>query len=292
MGLDGLVNAYTITALDGVAYGLLLFTIAAGLTLIFGVAGVFTMAHGTLYLAGAYLAWHLTDGSWTGLAVALAAAATLGAAGGAGLAAAVRPLANRPLDQVLATLGVAYIAADGFATMFGAEPRSVAPPRAVAGSVSLGDYQYPTYRLGFIAVAALIVVALFWIIERSRTGAVIRAVVSDPGMAAANGLRTTAVRTGVLVGGAVLAVTAGVLGAPVIGPGPGVDTTILVHSLIICVVGGLGSIRGALVAALGVGQTLTLGVAIAPAAAAFVLGAAMLAALTVRHRTALPGRPA
>ncbi|MEU8333707.1 branched-chain amino acid ABC transporter permease [Micromonospora arborensis] len=292
MGLSGLVNPYMITALDGVAYGLLLFVIAAGLTLIFGVAGVFSMAHGTLYLAGAYLAWHLADGGWAGLGLALAAAILIGALGGAGLAAAVRPLTDRPLDQVLATLGVAYIAADQFSTVFGAEPRSVDPPRALAGSVSLGGYQYPLYRLAFIAVAALIVVLLIWLIERSRTGAVVRAVVADPDMAAATGLRTRTTRAAVLVGGGVLAVTAGVLGAPVIGPAPGVDTTILVYSLIVCVVGGLGSIRGALLAALGVGQTLTLGVALVPGAAAFVLAAAMLVALTVRHRPALAGRPA
>ncbi|QOC93905.1 branched-chain amino acid ABC transporter permease [Micromonospora craniellae] len=292
MGWDGFVTAYTITALDGVAYGLLLFVIAAGLTLIFGVAGVFSMAHGTLYLAGAYLAWHLADDAWTGLTLALGVAVAVGALGGAGLAAAVRPLADRPLDQVLATLGIAYIAADQFSLVFGAEPRSVDPPRAVAGSVSLGDYQYPVYRLGFIAVGVLLVLGLFWLVERSRTGAVVRAVVADPGMAAATGLRTGTVRTGVLIGGGVLAVTAGVLGAPVIGPAPGVDTTILVYSLIVCVVGGLGSIRGALLAALGVGQALTLGVALAPGAASFVLAVAMLSALTVRQRTALAGRPA
>ncbi|MDG4756172.1 MULTISPECIES: branched-chain amino acid ABC transporter permease [Micromonospora] len=292
MGLNGLVNPYTVTALDGVAYGLLLFTIAAGLTLIVGVAGVFSMAHGTLYLAGAYLAWHFADGGWAGLALALAAAVVVGGLGGAGLAAAVRPLTSRPLDQVLATLGIAYIAADQFSTIIGAEPRSVDPPRAVAGSVSLGDYQYPIYRLLFIAVGLALVVALFWLVERSRIGAVVRAVVADPGMAAATGLRTGIVRTGVLVGGAVLAVTGGALGAPVIGPAPGVDTTILVYSLIVCVVGGLGSIRGALLAALGVGQILTLGVALAPGAAAFLLAAAMLAALTIRQRTELPGRPA
>ncbi|ADL47615.1 branched-chain amino acid ABC transporter permease [Micromonospora aurantiaca (nom. illeg.)] len=292
MGVNGLVNAYTITALNGVAYGLLLFTIAAGLTLIVGVAGVFSMAHGTLYLAGAYLAWRLADGGWTGLALALAAAVLVGVLGGTVLAAAVRPLTGRPLDQVLATLGIAYIAADQFTTIFGAEPRSVDPPQAAAGSVTLGDYQYPVYRLGFIAVGLAVVAALFWFVERSRVGAVVRAVVADAGMAAAAGLRTSAVRTGVVVGGGVLAVTAGALGAPVIGPSPGVDTTILVYSLIVCVVGGLGSIRGALLAALGVGQILTLGVALVPGAAAFILAAAMLAALTIRRRTALPGRPA
>jgi len=292
VGVNGLVNAYTITALNGVAYGLLLFTIAAGLTLIVGVAGVFSMAHGTLYLAGAYLAWRLADGGWTGLALALAAAVLVGVLGGTVLAAAVRPLTGRPLDQVLATLGIAYIAADQFTTIFGAEPRSVDPPQAAAGSVTLGDYQYPVYRLGFIAVGLAVVAALFWFVERSRVGAVVRAVVADAGMAAAAGLRTSAVRTGVVVGGGVLAVTAGALGAPVIGPSPGVDTTILVYSLIVCVVGGLGSIRGALLAALGVGQILTLGVALVPGAAAFILAAAMLAALTIRRRTALPGRPA
>ncbi|MBX7268857.1 branched-chain amino acid ABC transporter permease [Micromonospora sp. Llam7] len=280
MGLTG----YAIIALNGVAYGLLLFTVAAGLTLIFGVAGVFSMAHGTLYLAGAYTAWLLVDGGWIGFGLALAVGAVVGTVGGTALAAVVQPLAGRPLDQVLATLGIAYIAGDQFSAVFGAEPRSVDPPGALAGSITVAGHAYPIYRLSFIALAAVVAGVLFWLVERSRAGAVVRAVVADPQMAAATGIRTGTVRTAVLAGGGGLAVVGGVLGAPVIGPAPGVDTTILVYSLIICVVGGLGSIRGALLTALGVGQTLTLGVALAPAAASFVLAAMMLAALAVRQR--------
>ena len=286
------LDTYTITAVNGVAYGLLLFCAAAGMSLIFGVAGVLNLAHGTLYLAGAYTAWLLADGGWTGLALALATGAAVGGLGGAGLATAMRPLTGRHLDQALATLGIAFIGADGFSAVFGAEPRSVDPPAALAGTITLAGNSYPAWRLTFIAVAALIAIALFFVIERTRTGAVIRAVVADPAMAAATGIPTRTVQTGVLAAGGALAVSAGVLGAPVLGPAPGVDTTILLHALIICVVGGLGSIRGAFVAAIGVGQVQTLGVALAPAAASFLLAAAMLAALTWRRTTLIVGRPA
>jgi branched-subunit amino acid ABC-type transport system permease component len=287
-----MVDAYAVTVLNGLAYGLLLFTVAAGLTLIFGVAGVLNMAHGTFYLAGAYTAWLLADGTWTGLLLALAAGVAVGALAGGLLSAGLRPLADRHLDQALATLGVAFVAADVFNTVFGAQPRSVDPPTPLAGSVTMLGQTYPVWRLVFVAIALFIAAALLIVVQRSRAGAMVRAVVNDPGMAAATGIPTRLLQAAVLAAGGGLAVTAGVLGAPVLGPSPGIDGTVLVQSMIICVVGGLGSIRGALLAAVGVGQVQTLGVAIAPAAASFLLAAAMLTVLTVRGTRTVPGRPA
>jgi branched-chain amino acid transport system permease protein len=283
---------YAVTALDGVAFGLLLFVVAAGLTLIFGVMDVLNLAHGSLYLAGAYLAWWLSHGSLAGLAAAIAVGALAGAGGGGALAAAMRPLATHGhLNQALATLGIAFLAADAFTTGFGGAPLPADPPDLLAGIIHLGGHGYPVYRLVFIAVAALIAAALHWTISRSRYGVQLRATVADEAMAAATGINTRRVQTAAMAVGGALAVAAGVLGAPLLGPAPGVDTTVLVLSLIVVVIGGAGSIPGTLAAALLVGQVQTTGVLAAPTAAPFALFAVLLAALTLRARSDRAVRP-
>ena len=285
----GQVATYAVTALDGVAFGLLLFVVAAGLALVFGVMDVLNMAHGTLYLLGAYLAYLLTDGSTLGLLVALAAGIAAGAVGGAALAAALRPLAGRGhLDQALATLGIAFLAADGFTSVFGATSLPADPPMVLAGRVDILGRGYPVYRLVFIAVAAAAAVTLHWAVRRTTAGLMLRATVSDPGMAAATGIQTGRVRVGALAVGGALAVIAGVLGAPLLGPAPGVDTSVLVLSLIVVVLGGAGSIPATLAAALLVGQVQTLGVLAAPALAPFALFGALFAVLVIRGQVAAP----
>jgi branched-chain amino acid transport system permease protein len=291
----GQVATYGVTALDGVAFGLLLFVVAAGLALIFGVMDVLNLAHGTLYLLGAYLAYLFTDGSVLGLLVALAVGIAAGAFGGAALAAALRPLAGRAhLDQALATLGIAFLAADAFAGVFGATSLPADPPIVLSGRVDILGRGYPLYRLVFILVAAAVAVALHWAVRRTTAGLMLRASVSDPAMAAATGIHTGRVRVAALAVGAVLAVTAGVLGAPLLGPAPGVDTHVLVLSLIVVVLGGAGSIPATLAAALLVGQVQTLGVLAAPALAPFALFGALFAVLVLRGHVAAPavGRPA
>jgi branched-subunit amino acid ABC-type transport system permease component len=280
-----------VTALDGVAFGMLLVVIAAGLTLIFGVLNVLNLAHGSLYLAGTYLAYQLSGGTLGGLALAVAAGAVLGASGGMALGVAMRPLAAYGhLGQALATLGVSLLAADAYTSAFGGAPLPVDPPRLVAGSLPVGAHGYPIYRLVFIAVAALLALALHLVITYSRHGVLLRATVADPAMAAATGIHTTAVQTVAMGAGGALAVIGGVLGAPLLGPAPGVDTTVLVLSLIVVVIGGPGSIPGVMVAGLLVGQVQTVGVLIAPAMAPFALLAVLLTVLTVRQRVRLTER--
>lgn len=284
---------YAVTALDGLAFGLLLFTVAAGLTLIFGVMDVLNLAHGSLYLAGAYVAYLLSRGGLADLAGALAVGALIGAGGGSALGAAMRPLTRYGhLDQALATLGIAFLAADAYTTVFGGAPLPTNPPEQLAGSIHIGEHGYPVYRLGFIAVAAILALALHLVIIRTRHGVLLRATVADPAMAAATGVNTRRVQTTAMAAGGALAVTAGVLGAPLLGPAPGVDTTVLVLSLIVVVIGGAGSIPGTLAAALLVGQVQTVGVLAAPTAAPFALFAVLLAVLVVRARTQPAGRPA
>ena len=287
-------QAYAVTALDGVAFGMLLFVVAAGLTLIFGVMQVFNLAHGTLYLAGAYLAWMFGAGL-PGLAATVALALLVGAGVGA-LLSLVLPHQARDAhsSHALITLGIAFLTADAFTTVFGPEPRSVTAPAPLDGSVQLFGHGYPSYRLVFIAVAALIAAALYWSIRRSTAGLLLRAAVTDPAMAAATGIPTAAVRTTALAVGGSLAVTGGALGAPLLGPAPGVDTTVLTLSLIVVVLGGAGSIPATLAAALLVGQIQTVGVIATPTLAPFALFAALLLALVVRgrHAALTVGRPA
>jgi len=277
---------YAVTALDGVAFGLLLFCIAASLTLIFGVMDILNLAHGSLYLAGTYLAYLLSTGGLLDLAAAVAAGVAIGGVAGVALAAAMRPLTGHGhLTQALATLGIAFVAADLYLTLAGGAPLPADPPAVLSGSITLGGLGYPVYRLGFIAVAAAIAAALHLTIIRSRDGVMLRATVADRQMAAATGIHTGRVQTVAMAAGGALAVGAGVLGAPLLGPAPGVDTTVLVLSLIVVVIGGTGSIPGTLGAALLVGQVQTVGVLAAPTFAPFALFAVLLVVLGLRQRS-------
>jgi branched-chain amino acid transport system permease protein len=278
-----------VTAVDGVAFGLLLFTLAVGLSLVFGMMDVLNLAHGTLYLVGAYAAYWLSDGSWWGLALAVVVGTVAGALGGGVLAGMTLPLSRRGhLDQALLTLGVAFIAAELFFEAFGAVVVPTAPPEALRGGVELFGRTYPVYRLVFIAVAGLLAIAVYIGFERSSIGALVRATVADREMVQAMGVDTRRVLFGVFAVGAGLAAFGGALGAPLMAPGPGVDERVLILSLVVVVIGGLGSVRGALLGALLIGQVQTLGVSLLPDLAPFLLFGAMLTVLVLRPRGLVP----
>ncbi|WP_425528066.1 branched-chain amino acid ABC transporter permease [Yinghuangia seranimata] len=277
------LDAHLIPALDGVAYGMLLFVVAAGLTLAFGSGGVLNLAHGTVYAMGAYIAADIGDGSWGMLVLALAVGAAAGATSGGVLAVAVAPVARRGhLDQALLTFGIALVGGDMLVSYFGADQRQVAVPKALEDSVTIAGHQYPTYRLAFIGVAALLAGLGYWLLVRSTAGAAVRATTDDPEMVAALGLSPRVVHTATLVVAGALAGGAGVLGAPIITPSPETADTVMLWSLIIVVVGRLGSVLGALFAAIAVGEVQTLGVVLAPDLAPYLLFGAMGIALLVR----------
>jgi branched-chain amino acid transport system permease protein len=279
----GWLDANFISMVDGVAYGLLLFTLAVGLSLVFGMMDVLNLAHGVLYLLGAYVAYVLSDGTWAGFALALVAGLAVGLLGGAGLAAMTQPLAGRGhLDQALLTLGVAFVVADLLFAYFGSEVRLVQAPGALRESTSLLGHSYPLYRLVFIAVAGALAAAVYLLFERSSLGALVRATVADRDMVRAMGVDTRKVMFGVFAFGAGLAALGGVLGAPILAPGPGIDENVLVLSLVVVVIGGLGSVKGALLGGLLIGQVQTLGVALLPTYAPFLLFGAMLLVLAWR----------
>ncbi len=277
------LNQHFISALDGLAFGLLYFTLAAGLALVLGSMDVLNLAHGTLYLGGALLAYKLTDGSPLALMIAVLVGLAAGAVGGTVLAGLTAPLAGRGhLDQALLTLGIALIVGQGFAIATGGAELPVQPPKVLDDSIAIWGHRYPVYRLVFIGIALVLAITVWLTVERSRIGALVRATVADRAMVSAMGVNPRLVLVGVYAAGAALAVTGGVLGAPILPPGPGVDDTVLVMSLVVVVMGGLGSIRGAFFASLAVGEIDTLGRALFPSLAAFLLFGTMFLVLAIR----------
>lgn len=284
-----LLDAHLIPAVDGVAYGLLLFVVAAGLSLAFGTAGVLNLSHGTLYSIGAYTGAELSDGTWGGLALGLAAGTAAACVAGAGLSAATAPLARRGhLAQALLTFGLALVGGDLLIQLFGADELPVRVPEALDSSVRLLGHRYPAYRLGFIVMAVLLAAFGTWALTRTRVGAAVRAAADDPQMLATTGHSPRAVHTGVLAAAGALAGAAGVLGAPIIGPGPGTSENVLMLSLVVVVLGGLRSLWATLAAAVAVGEVQTLGISVAPDLAPYLLFAAMAAVLALRSRFAEP----
>ena len=282
------IDPYLIPAANGVAYGLLLFTVAAGLTLAFGVANVLNLAHGTLYIAGGYAACVLTDGSWWGLILAAIVGTAVGGAMGAGLSIAVAPLTDRGhLPQALLTFGIATAATTVATELFGTDELRSKTPSGLNGSVSIAGHSYPAYRLVFIVVGAVLALGIWLLVTRTRLGARVRATADDRSMVATMGLSPRGVLIAVLSAAGALAGFAGALGAPILGPGEGIANTVLLQSLIIVVLGGLGSIGGAFLAALAVGQVQSLGVVLAPTWTPYLLFAAMGLALLIRRPAAL-----
>jgi branched-chain amino acid transport system permease protein len=286
-----------VTVVDGVAFGVLLFTIAVGLSLVFGIMDVLNLAHGALYLAGAYLAVRFVgDGQATLGAFALAglAAVAVGAGAGAGLALLTRPLAARGhLDQALLTLGVALIVGDLLSARFGNDVQSVPPPQFLAGSVAISGREYPSYRLAVIAAGLALALAVYLLVGRTRAGVLVRATVADAPMVRALGVDTGRLMVATFAAGVVLACLGGVLGAPVLGAYPGLDERVLILGLVVVVLGGLGSVPGAFLGAMVIGQVEVLGVSLLPRYASFLVFGTMAVVLLLRPTGMLgrSGRP-
>ena len=250
-----------VQALNGLQLGVLLFLIAAGLTLVFGVMDVVNLAHGAQYMLGAYLA--VTAAAVTGSFVLALLLAAIGAlAGGVILEWIVlRPLLGRGhLDQVLATYGLILVMEEGARTIWGSAPVSLSLPRWLDGTIKLtGEQSYPLYRLFLLGVGLAVAAALWVVIERTRTGMRLRAGAANPVMLAALGVDTRRLFSLVLAVGAMLAGFAGALAAPIVSVEPDMGGNVLILAFVVIVLGGTGSMRGAFVGALLVGLTDTLG---------------------------------
>jgi branched-chain amino acid transport system permease protein len=279
------VDTNAISVLNGLAIGSLLFILAVGLSLVFGMMDVLNLAHGALYLVGAYVGYALTEdgATWLRFLAALAGAAVLGGLLGGVLAALTQPLRQRGhLDQALLTLGAGLVLAEGVIVLFGDDVHSVGVPPTLAESVGVLGTSYPTYRLVLIGVGVVLAVAVYLLVERTLLGALIRATVADRQMVEALGFDSRAVLFGVFGAGAALAAVAGVLGGQIYGARPGLDESVLILALVVVVIGGLGSMRGALIGALLIGQVESLGRELLPEGAPFLVFGTMALVLLVR----------
>ena len=267
------VGLLLVQTLNGLELGVLLFLIAAGLTLVFGVMDVVNLAHGVQYMLGAYLAvaFAAATGSFW-LAVPLAAAASLLL--GAVLERLVfrRLVGADHLDQVLATFGLILLAEEGVKLVWGPAPRSLAIPDLLAGTVPLfGGLRYAVYRLAVLGAGLLVAGLLALLIERTRAGMRLRAGASNAAMLSALGVDVGRLFALVLAAGAMLAGFAGAVAAPIVSVDPGMGGPVLILAFVVIVLGGAGSVRGSFLAALLVGLTDTLGRSLLDAALAGAL---------------------
>ena len=262
-----------VQALNGVQLGVMLFLIAAGLTLVFGVMDLINLAHGSLYMVGAYLTATFTgwlDSFVLGLLVAVPLTALIGAALER---TTLRTLYGRShLDQVLATFGLILFFNELVRIIFGPQPLFMALPPALSGQVELlPGFPYPTYRLAITGAGLAVGLGLAWLIQRTRLGMLIRAGASNREMVGALGVNIALLFTLVFGLGAALAGFAGMLAGPILAVEPGMGETILILTFVVVVIGGLGSVRGAFVAALLVGLVDTFARALLPFLLATVL---------------------
>ncbi|TRL38805.1 branched-chain amino acid ABC transporter permease [Rhizobium straminoryzae] len=259
--------------LNGVQLGVMLFLMAAGLTLIFGVMGLINLAHGSLYMVGAFACASvaaLTGSFWLGLVASLAAAA---AAGALIEITVIRRLYQRDhLDQVLATFALILIFSEGTRWLFGSFPLYLDIPPLLQGAVGLpGGAQYPLYRLAIILAGALVAFGLYALISRTRLGMRIRAGESDREMIAALGVDIRTLYTLVFALGAALAGLAGAMVGALQSVQVGMGEPVLILAFVVIVIGGIGSIKGALIGALLVGSVDTLGRFLLPQLLALVV---------------------
>src|SRR5205809_1717875 len=257
---------YLIQLLNAVQYGLLLFLLASGLTLIFGIMGVINLAHGSFYMIGAYLAYWLvkiTGSLWLAIPVGFVTALIMGIA----LETIIfsRLYKRDHLYQVLLTFGLILIFEELRSILFGDDVHGVAVPALLSYSVRLTDtLSYPVYRLFITFVCLLLAAALYLVIQKTRLGMMIRAGCSNREMAASLGVNIPLLFALVFAFGTALAAFAGMIAAPTSSVFPGMGNQILIICFVVVVIGGIGSINGAMIASLAIGLADTLGKVLAP----------------------------
>jgi branched-chain amino acid transport system permease protein len=265
---------FLVQCLNSLQYGLLLFLVASGLTLIFGIMGVINLAHGSFYMIGAYMAYalapwvgtHLGGGFFTTLLLGLVLAVLLGYL----LEWAFFSFlyAREHLQQVLMTYGLILVFEELRSILVGDDVHGVQAPDWLAGSIPLGDLMtYPVYRLFISAVCLALAAAMWFVLARTRLGMTIRAGASNREMVQSLGVDIQFLYRVVFAAGVAIAVLAGMVAAPVSSVYPGMGNQVLIICFVVVVIGGIGSIRGALLAALLIGFVDTFGKVVFPQAA-------------------------
>ena len=255
------VSLFVVQLFNGLQLGILLFLVAAGLTLVFGVMDFINLAHGVQYMLGAYLAvtaYGLTGNFFLGVLIALIASLLFGLL--LELLVFRHLYARDHLEQVLATFGVIMLLNQGVKVLWGAAPLNLPIPELLAGSVPLMEgLRYPVYRFAIIAAGVLVAAGLYLFVTATRIGMLVRAGASNAPMVSALGIDIKRLFSLVFGFGAMLAGFAGIMIAPILSVEPGMGDQILILAFVVIVIGGIGSIRGAFVAAVLVGVIDTLG---------------------------------
>ncbi len=275
--------------LNGVSFAALLFLLSSGFTLAFGLMKVVNIAHGSLFMLGAYVAlmvFGLTDSFVLAM---LAGALSVGIFGALIEEYLLKYFHLKDLPQILLTMGLAYLIQQSSLIFWGGEPMVMATPEWLRGAAKMGVVYYPKYRLFVIVVAAMVALALWLLLAKSRIGAHVRACVDDEEMAGAMKINTRRLFFVMFGFSALLAGFGGAISAPYVGAYPGLDFEILPLALVVVIIGGLGSLGGAVLGSLFVGVVDALGKAMFPELSYFTLFVPMIIVLAIKP-TGLFGR--
>ena len=283
-GLD--MNFWLVLTVNSITFGGLLFLLSAGFSLIFGLMRIPNLTHGSLFMLGAYVGATFVIGvfgyKFNFWIAAVLATLTVAAVGALAERLLLRQLPGDQLAQVLVTLGLSFMAADFCLMVWGGDPLNVATPDGLGGFARVGSAVFPMYRIAVIAIAIVVAVGLWVMIERTRLGAMIRAGVDDPDMARVVGIPVSQLFTIVFALGAGLAAFAGIIGGPILSVYPGLDQDMLPLALVVVILGGTGSLLGSFVGSIIVGFIYNFGQALLPELAYFVLFMPMLLVLLLR----------
>src|SRR5712692_7098468 len=269
-------------AVNSIAFGGLLFLLSAGFSLIFGLMRIPNLMHGSFFMLGAYFGVTLLAVGANFWVAALASALAMAIVGGGVERLLLRRLAGQELAQVLLTLGLSFIVADVCLMVWTGDPWQPATPAQLRGAVQVAGLFFPLYRLAIVAIAVVIAVALWLMIDWTRLGAMIRAGVDDAPIARVVGIKVSQLFTLVVALGAALAAFGGVVGAPYLSVYPGLDMEMLPLALIVVILGGTGSLLGALVGSFLIEILYNFGQAMLPDLAYVILFLPMLLVLVLR----------
>lgn len=278
------MSFWVIQSLNSLAFGGVLFTLAAGFSLIFGLMRLANLSHGAYFMLGAYVGLSaITHGQGFFVAV-LAGGAAVALLGAVVERLVLRRLAGNALGQVLATLGIAFIIADFSLWMWGGDPQTVSPPDFLAGAAHLFGFVFPLYRLAVLIFSVLLAIGLWLLMDKTRLGMMIRASVDDMQMARGIGIPSSRLFTIVFCLGSALAGIGGVIAAPILSVYPGLDADMLPLALVVVILGGLGSLAGAFIGSMVIGFIYSFGQALFPDLAYMILFLPMVVILAVRPR--------
>lgn len=275
---------WILQALNGLTFGALLFLVASGFTLIFGMMRIVNLTHGVLYLIGGYMGLTVIRATGNFVLGVLVGAAAMGILGVALERSLLRRMRGNPLAEVLLTIGLAFIFADIAFVIWGGDPKTIPAPRLVSGALRVGGIIYPRFRLFTLLVGILIATGLWLLHHRTRIGAIIRAGVDDAEMISSLGVDLPRVFTGVFLLGAMLAGLAGVVGGGFLSLYRGADSEVLLFGLVVVIIGGMGSLEGAIIGSLVVGLVDAFGKALFPELNYFTIFGPMALMLAIRPR--------